>query len=172
VQPGGLRERKPWYVQPWVWLLIALPATAVIGSMISLYLAITTSDGLVVDDYYTRGKAINRDLARDQAALAHRLEARFDIDMTGNRVALTLQAHDYALPSQARLSFLHPTQPGHDQQVALERVGEGQYAGSIRELRRGKWYVQLEADDWRLSGRMQIPLAAPVVLNPRYADDY
>ena len=77
------------------------------------------------------------------------------------------------MPCRARRGFhiLHPTQPGHDQQVALERVGEGQYAGSISELRRGKWYVQLEADDWRLSGRMQIPLAAPVVLNPRYADD-
>ena len=105
MQPGGPRERKPWYVQPWVWLLIALPATAVIGSMVSLYLAITTSDGLVVDDYYTRGKAINRDLARDRAAQTHRLEARFDIDMAGNRVALTLKAHDYALPSQARLSY-------------------------------------------------------------------
>jgi len=171
MQSGGPREQKPWYVQPWVWLLIALPATAVIGSMVSLYLAITTSDGLVVDDYYTRGKAINRDLARDRAAQTHGLEARFDIDMAGNRVALTLKAHDYALPNQARLFILHPTQPGHDQQVALERVGEGQYAGSISELRRGKWYVQLEADDWRLSGRMQIPLAAPVVLNPRYADD-
>jgi len=171
VQPGGLHEQKPWYVQPWVWLLIALPATAVIGSMISLYLAITTSDGLVVDDYYTRGKAINRDLARDQAAQTHRLEARLEIDMAGNRVALTLQAHGYMPPRELRLSFLHPTQPGHDQRVALERIGEGQYAGGIGELGRGKWYVQLEADDWRLSGRMQMPLAAPVVLYPRYTDE-
>ncbi len=171
MQPGGLREQKPWYVQPWVWLLIALPATAVIGSMVSLYLAITTSDGLVVDDYYTRGKAINRDLARDRAAQTHGLEARFDIDMAGNRVALTLQSHDYVPPREALLSFLHPTQPGHDQQVMLERVGEGQYAGGISELGRGKWYLQLEADDWRLSGRMQVPLTAPVVLSPRYADD-
>jgi len=171
VQPGGLREQKPWYVQPWVWLLIALPATAVIGGMISLYLAITTSDGLVVDDYYTRGKAINRDLARDQAAQTHRLEARLEIDMAGNRVALTLQAQGYMPPRELRLSFLHPTQPGHDQRVALERIGEGQYAGGIGELGRGKWYVQLEADDWRLSGRMQMPLAAPVVLYPRYTDE-
>jgi len=154
-----------------VWLLIALPATAVIGSMVSLYLAITTSDGLVVDDYYTRGKAINRDLARDRAAQSHRLEARFDLDMAGNRVALTLQSHDYVPPREAWLSFLHPTQPGHDQRVVLEQVGGGQYAGGVGELGRGKWYVQLEADDWRLSGRMQMPLAAPVVLYPRYTDE-
>jgi hypothetical protein len=169
VQPGGLREQKPWYVQPWVWLLIALPATAVIGSMISLYLAITTSDGLVVDDYYTRGKAINRDLARDQAAQAHRLEARFDIDMAGNRVALALQSR-LCPPRRRRLVSSHAA--GRDQRVALERVGEGQYAGGIGELGRGGVVCPAGADDWRLSGRMQIPLAAPVVLSPRYTDDH
>lgn len=171
VPSGGTREQKPWYLQPWVWLLIALPATAVIGGMVSLYLAITTSDGLVVDDYYTRGKAINRDLARDRAAQSHRLEARFDLDIAGNRVTLTLLSPDYVPPREARLAFLHPTQPGHDQRIMLERIGEGQYAGVIGELGRGKWYVQLEADDWRLSGRMQLPLSAPVVLTARPADE-
>jgi uncharacterized protein len=164
-------QQKPWYVQPWVWLLIALPATAVIGSMVSLYLAVTTSDGLVVDDYYTRGKAINRDLARDRAAQNHRLEARFDIDMAGNRVRLTLESQDYVPPREVKLSFLHPTRPHHDQHVMLEQVGEGQYAAGIGELGRGKWYIQLEADDWRLSGRMQMPLSGQVVLSPRYTDE-
>jgi uncharacterized protein len=171
MQPGELRQHKPWYRHPWVWLLIALPATAVVAGMISLYLAITTSDGLVVDDYYERGKAINRDLARDQAALAHQLKARLDLDQAGHRVVLILQSHDYVLPRQPRLSFLHPTQQGFDQHVVLDRVSEGQYSGRIRELKRGKWYVQLEADDWRLSGRLYIPLSAPVVLSPRYTDE-
>jgi uncharacterized protein len=171
MQNNSLAQQKPWYLQFWVWLLIALPATAVVGSMVSLYFAVTTSDGLVVDDYYTRGKAINRDLARDRAALTHRLEARFDIDMARNRVTLTLKSQDYVPPREMKLSILHPTRPHHDQQVMLEQVGEGQYAAGIGELGRGKWYVQLEADDWRLSGRMQMPLTAPVVLSPRYADE-
>jgi len=170
MQNNSLAQQKPWYLQPWVWLLIALPATAVVGSMASLYLAVTTSDGLVVDDYYTRGKAINRDLARDRAAQTHRLEARFDIDMTRNLVTLSLKSQDYAPPREMKLSILHPTRPHHDQQVMLEQVGEGQYTAGIGELGRGKWYVQLEADDWRLSGRMQMPLTEPVVLSPRYTD--
>jgi hypothetical protein len=169
---NSLAQQKPWYAQPWVWLLIALPATAVVGSMASLYLAVTTSDGLVVDDYYTRGKAINRDLARDRAAQAHRLEARFDIDMVRNRITLMLKSQDYAPPREMKLSILHPTRPHHDQHVVLEQVGEGQYASAIGELGRGKWYLQLEADDWRLSGRMQMPLTGPVVLSPLYVDDY
>ena len=48
-------DKKPWHRQPWVWLLIALPMTAVIGGMVTIYIAVTTSDGLVVDDYYKRG---------------------------------------------------------------------------------------------------------------------
>jgi len=168
---NSLAQQKPWYAQPWVWLLIALPATAVVGSMASLYLAVTTSDGLVVDDYYTRGKAINRDLARDRAAQAHRLEARFDIDMARNRITLMLKSQDYAPPREMKLAILHPTRPHHDQHVVLEQVGEGQYASAIGELGRGKWYLQLEADDWRLSGRMQMPLTGPVVLSPLYVDN-
>ena len=170
MEPVGVADHKPWYRQPWVWLLIALPATAVVGGMITLYLAVTTSDGLVVDDYYARGMHINRDLARDRAALAHGLEAHLDIDLTGNHVTVTLAAHDYAPPRTVQLSILHPTRPHHDQHLVLEQVGERQYAGTIGELSRGKWYLQLEADDWRLAGRLHMPLTAPVVLTPLYTD--
>ena len=167
----AVHKAKPWYQQPWVWLLIALPATAVVGGMITLYVAVTTSDGLVVDDYYKRGLHINRDLARDRAAQAHGLEAYLDIDMAANRVTVTLASHDYALPREVKLSFLHPTRPHHDQHLVLEQAGEGQYAGAIGELSRGKWYLQLEADDWRLAGRLHFPLAAPVPLSPLYTDE-
>jgi hypothetical protein len=167
----AVQKAKPWYQQPWVWLLIALPATAVVGGMITLYLAVTTSDGLVVDDYYTRGLHINRDLARDRAAQTHGLEAHLDIDMVRNRVTVTLASHDYVPPRALKLSFLHPTLPGHDQQVTLEQTGEGQYAAAIGELSRGKWYIQLEADDWRLAGKMHIPLTASVHLSPLYTDE-
>lgn len=166
----AVQKVKPWYQQPWVWLLIALPAAAVVGGMITLYLAITTSDGLVVDDYYKHGMHINRDLARDRAAQTHGLEAYLDVDMTRNRVTVTLSSQDYALPGALMLSFLHPTLPGHDQQVMLEQTEEGQYAAVIGELGPGKWYLQLEADDWRLSGRLHMPLNAPVQLTPSYSD--
>jgi hypothetical protein len=50
-----LKQKTPWYREPWVWLMIAFPMSAVIGGMITIYLAVTTSTGLVVDDYYKRG---------------------------------------------------------------------------------------------------------------------
>ncbi|MEN8109160.1 MAG: FixH family protein, partial [Pseudomonadota bacterium] len=165
------KPKTPWYREPWVWLMIALPMTAVIGGMITIYLAVTTSDGLVVDDYYKRGKAINRDLARDAAAAGYQLRASFDLDLRNNHMQLQLEGTTAVLPKRLTFSLLHPTQPGHDQVIVLQHAGDGFYSGRIDEVARGNWYLQLEADDWRLSGSMQIPQTETTVLLPLDAED-
>ena len=43
-------DLRPWYREPWVWFIIALPAAAVVGCSITIWLAITRPDYLVVDD--------------------------------------------------------------------------------------------------------------------------
>ena len=43
---------QPWYRQGWPWFLIALPASAVIGGIITIILAVNSPNALVVDDYY------------------------------------------------------------------------------------------------------------------------
>jgi hypothetical protein len=43
-------DTRPWFRQLWPWLLIIPPAGAVIGGMITLYLAITRPDILVRKD--------------------------------------------------------------------------------------------------------------------------
>jgi len=159
-------DQQPWYRHPWVWLLIALPLSAVIGGIITIYLAVTTSDGLVVDDYYRHGKAINRVLARDRAAAEHGIEARITLDAVNNRVAVQLASRDADLPDTLALAFLHPTTQGHDQQLRLARTGDDHYSGHLDDLQRGDWHLQLEADDWRLSGRIRVPLESPAVLLP------
>jgi hypothetical protein len=147
-------------------LLIALPLSAVIGGLATLYIAVSTSDGLVVDDYYRRGKEINRDLARDHAAAAHGLQARLFVDAVARRVTLQLTARDYTLPQSLRFAFLHPTRQGFDQHLVLPSIGEGRYGGMIEALPQANWYVQLEADDWRLQGRVQLPQQQVVTLVP------
>ncbi len=161
-----MAETKRWFAEPWVWLLIALPMSAVIGGMITLYLAVTTSDGLVVDDYYNRGKTINMDLARDVAAASHGLRARLDFDLANRRILLSLDSRDNQHPPQVRFSLLHPTRPGNDQVVLLQPADGDGYAGTLQAVRDGNWYVQLEADDWRLSGALRTPRDSVVVLSP------
>jgi hypothetical protein len=43
-------ELLPWYKQFWPWFIIALPASAVIASFFTLWLAISNPDYLVVDE--------------------------------------------------------------------------------------------------------------------------
>ena len=166
----AMSEKRPWYAEPWVWLMITFPLLAVIGGMITIYLAVTTSDGLVVDDYYKRGKAINVDLARDRAAAHYGLQAEIAIDLRSNHVQLQLDAPDAVRPDAVRLSLLHPTRAGHDQVLLLQRAADGGYSSGMDELTRGNWYLLLEAGDWRLFGSMQVPATGPVVLSPAAVD--
>lgn len=162
-----MSDTRRWYREPWVWLLISLPMTAVIAGMVTLYLAVSTSDGLVVDDYYKRGKAINVDLARDAAAARHELRADIELDMRNNHVQLLLQGNIERLPETLTLSLLHPTQAGYDQVLPLQHAGDGVYSGAIDEVGRGNWYLQLETVEWRLSGSMRMPHTGKIVLLPQ-----
>lgn len=40
----------PWYRQFWPWFIIAIPAAAVLGGFLTLWLALTHPETLVVDD--------------------------------------------------------------------------------------------------------------------------
>jgi uncharacterized protein len=46
---------RPWYRQPWPWLLAIPPTAAVIGGAITLYLAISRPDILISKDCHRDG---------------------------------------------------------------------------------------------------------------------
>lgn len=147
-----------WYREPFVWLLIALPLAAVVGSFVSLGLAISTDDGLVEDDYYRRGKEINRVLARDRAAAQLGLEGTVELDAARHELKLNLDAReDMNLPEQIEVRFLHATRAGLDKDVILPRVSGAAYRAPLPELAPGHWNVQLAAQDWRLVGSLAVP---------------
>ena len=43
-------ENVPWFKQFWPWFIIALPAAAVIASFVTLWLAISNPDHVIVTD--------------------------------------------------------------------------------------------------------------------------
>lgn len=43
-------EKEPWYRNPWVWLLIAIPSLTVAGCMLTIYLAISNPHILVGEE--------------------------------------------------------------------------------------------------------------------------
>jgi len=151
--------KKSWYREPFVWLLILFPASAVMGGMITIALAIHSNDGLVVDDYYKQGLEINRTLERDQAAARHGLEATLRFKVEYQLIQLNLKAHpDYTLPNQIQLQLSHHTRSGFDKAVSLVYLGDNTYQSALPELEEGFFFVQLAADDWRLLDSTQLPM--------------
>lgn len=148
------QKLPPWYRQFWPWFLMLFPAAAVVGGIITLRMAVTSDDGVVEDDYYKKGMAINRTLARDQAAAAIGLLAHLSVN--GEQVALQLNGRLTEWPAQLRLRILHPTRAGMDQTVVLASHGAGAYAGACKMLGTNKWDLVLEdeAKSWRLAGRL------------------
>ncbi|MBL8538782.1 MAG: FixH family protein [Betaproteobacteria bacterium] len=161
---------RAWYREPWPWLLAAGPFTVVVAGAITVWLAIRSDDGLVADDYYKQGLAINQVIHREQAAalLGLRANVLWNFDNQRVRVYLRSEASD-PLPDVLALRVLHPTRAGADQSVTLRRTGAGIYDGALSPLRDGRWLLSLEdaPQTWRLMGEMFVPRDAEAILMPQ-----
>ncbi|MFT3847768.1 MAG: FixH family protein [Propionivibrio sp.] len=149
----------PWYRHRWPWLLMLGPFVVVVAAAVTVYLAVISNDGLVDDDYYKQGLAINQLSARDQVAARHGLRA--ELMLSGERVRVILSADDTAvLPKDVVLHLTHPTRAGIDQTIALsaENGAGGLYSGRIAVPLQGRWHVVLEdgMKVWRLTGEWGI----------------
>ncbi len=156
---------RPWYREPMVWLIIAIPLSSVIYGTFFLIVSITSFDGMVVDDYYKVGKQINRELKRDKAALAHGLTAQIMVENKTVTVFITAN-QDYTPPPALEIRFLYSTRADIDKETFVELISPGIYKGSITELEAGRWNVQIASDDWRLLGSMRMPDEREVVIKP------
>jgi hypothetical protein len=145
------RPARPWYREPWPWFLIAGPAIVVVAGVTTAFIALSTDDGLVADDYYKRGLLINKELERSGRGVAMKLGAVASFGPDGGvRVDLAGFAEPAEAPSSVRLKLAHATRAGHDRAVTLQRGPDGAYRGAMDALPMGRWRVTLETDAWRL----------------------
>ena len=150
-------NKTAWYRQPLVWMLIAIPLSAIFGGVAMIYLASTSDDGLVKDDYYKYGKQINLVIERDQEAKRIGLTGNFNLQVDTGVVIVKLKTDSGSLPDTISLELLHSTRAGNDQRIALIRTADKDYHGLAKPLVPGRWYVQLTTPEWRLSGQLQQP---------------
>ncbi len=158
----GVRVQA-WYRERWPWILMAGPALVVIACLITAWLAIRSDDGLVADDYYKQGLAINQTLSRSDAAA--RLGIKAELYLADGRVRVLLGAA--AGRGALTLRLLHPTRAGMDQSLNLSAVEPGVYEGQLQALQPGRWHVVLEDRDWRLTGDWILPAAGALTLGDR-----
>lgn len=151
-------DTKPWYRQFWPWFVIALPATAVVFSFATLYIALSGADALVRDDYYDAGLAINRDFDREHEAARLGLKARLALDETGGLV-VSLEGQGVGDLARLSLQLDRPNDSTRDLRVDLDATSPGRFVarGALPALD-GRWDASLSPADatWRLASRVNL----------------
>ena len=126
---------------------MAGPAAAVVAGAVTFWLAVASADGLVADDYYKRGLAINAVLKREQEAARRGIEARVERERGG--IAVQLKG---AAPQALFLRLAHATRAGNDLRLRLERGADGAYRAALPPLAAGRWRAVLDdpRGEWRI----------------------
>jgi len=162
---------RNWKREPLVWMLIAIPASAVVMGVVMITLAIQSHSGLVVDDYYKKGKQINRVLARDQLAFELGLVAALSIN-AANEIEIRFDPGVSVVPGERiELKLVHATRPGLDQQLFFDNTNIKLLESSLNLSGSGRWNLILQTADWRLTGSLQYPDQRSAELLPNYSPE-
>ena len=140
------RDDRPWFRQPWPWLLMAAPLASIVGGVAMWSLAVATDDGLVASDYYKRGLAINRRLAH---APAPRVPSYAILRVKEGRAVVSIEQVETPPLDSLRLSLEQPARASRHV-VVLQRDAGGDYVAALGVPIAGRWVATLESRAWRL----------------------
>ena len=146
---------NPWYREPWPWLLMLGPFAVIVAGAITIWLAVVSSDGLVDDDYYKQGLAVNQRIHRDREAINRGMEADVSLQSGGSALAIRLRERAAnAVPPVLLVKLSHPTVAGKDLDLQLPIGPDGSYRTAIPAPLSGRWFVSVgdASASWRLVG--------------------
>ena len=160
--PGNAGS-SPWR-QPIVWLVLALVAAAVIGSVVMLVVAGDGASDAVPDEVQRTAGAQVGDLGPDALAQQRQLSAIVRIDARRGVVQAVPVTGSFDRGSPLRLALHHPVRQAADQVLELQPSATG-WETRARIDGSHDWNLQLAPADgqWRLRGRLpKAQLAARV----------
>ena len=162
-----MQSPLPWYRQFWPWFLILLPATAVVASFASLYIALKNADTLVRDDWYRHGTEINTYLALQEEAGRRGIRAALALDATGRTLTAVVDGPQLDLPT-LQLRLHHPTHAQRDIEIVLAATGPNRFSGAADRRLDGTWDAILvpAANDWTIQRRVWLTPAKAAELVP------
>ena len=140
-------DARPWYKEPWPWLLMSGPAAVVLAGAITAWIAFATRDGLVAEDYYKRGLAINKVLAKE--ATAARMGISLAVSLEPKHLRISLQGD---APPALFVHLVHATREANDLRLRLARAADGAYEAELPALAPGHWRAVIEEPQgrWRI----------------------
>ncbi|WP_417614418.1 FixH family protein [Oceanisphaera sp.] len=156
--------QRHWYQQFWPWFLIVLPLCAVAASLYTFYLASSGADSMVVDDYYKKGRGINKDLSELKRAAELNMVAT--LRYQDEQVSIVLDG-EHNKGEAIRVNFTHPTLEKEDHRLLMSSDAAGIYRVRLdTPLMKGNWNLQIEAMDgnWRLQERISLPIREQLII--------
>jgi len=155
-------DTKPWYRQFWPWFIIALPASAVVAGLTTVWISMQTSDSLVVRSEDGVTNAADRHMSAQRLASELGLAALVEIDRDTGTVAAVMRSGDLAeVPAALDFELSHPAFADRDQRITLsiampDKDGNPVWVGHFVTVPEGRFYAVLHAGDtWRLSAEWQ-----------------
>lgn len=150
----------PWYRHPIVWLIIAIPASAVVMGVVIVTLAINVPESVVRDDYYQAGRAINIDLRGTHRAAELGVTATLLGSPEDGWLLEVRQNQGRPADSPLEVLFAHPTQAGKDVEFSLPRTSSG-WSGMIEPMGgRHVLNIRSSEDHWLLREEVRLEAAA------------
>jgi len=147
-------RRSPWR-EPMVWLLVAIPALAVLASVVLLVAAGRTSgnNDLVPDKVQRTGQAQVGDLGPSQRARSMGLGAVVRVSAGAINAFPTGGRFDRGKPLE--LSLAHPLEAAQDASFELKPTALGWHADGNVDTGHD-WNARLQPQDgaWRIEGRL------------------
>lgn len=164
---GSPTTTKPWYRHFWPWFILALPATVVVASLATAYIAFRGADSLVDDNYYREGLAINHRLQEARVAAELGLRAEIVFDALSGEVLVALPGYG-GEEDLLQLWMLHPVDSRRDLLIELQRSTPGHYRADLEAVLANRFYLRLESTEgrWRLNGELDFANSSRVQLVP------
>lgn len=155
---GSEVEQRPWWKERMVWLIIALPLSAVFAGIATVFIAAHDPDDLVSTGYIKTGMAVSD--VKEPRAKASRLHVKARLTYEKETLLLDVSGEG-GRPEWLFLSLIHPTRDELDIRIPMARRGDGRYQAHFVITGSGRRQLVLEPPDksWRIEGEWGAPFS-------------
>lgn len=138
--------KKPWYKEPWPWILMSGPATVVVAGFYTAWLAVVSADGVLDKNAQVKPVA-----ASNAQQVLQQAEVVIGAD---RKIRVFINSRDQVKPESLQMLLTRADQQSEVQAVNLTPL-EGILTGVAAEVPQdGEWRVVLapHSHEWRMEG--------------------
>ncbi|HFB67195.1 MAG TPA: hypothetical protein ENJ60_16790 [Aeromonadales bacterium] len=158
---------RPWFKEPWLWLVILLPVSAVVAGISTVIIANNNAVEMVNDDYYKLGLAINRNI--DAVTKAKSLDIKGRLFFSPDKIQLHLQSNGDEITDQILLDLIHPTEKRLDKHFKMKSLGHGVFSIENSIPVSGRRYIRITSveNQWVIKSEINITTGETFLLSAK-----